>query len=207
MVKGSTAIAVVFVMLGATAVGMFTSTDEKPVLEAKEGWGTVSYEVPTDGSTPESHSGLENIGYMARRLKEQPEWYSEMQGVVNTVIRQDVSTFKQYSDGVLISTDISKSSMINTAKQLCYVGDSVLWREAAKDASEWNGIDTEWKSGDPTKISVDSFKTNYGLPATEFSVYILNEDTVTSWDEVKVNGDGTYTQDFVLNHETDKAPF
>ncbi len=207
MVKGSTAIAVVFVMLGATAVGMFTSTDEKPVLEAKEGWGTVSYEVPTDGSTPESHSGLENIGYMARRLKEQPEWYSEMQGVVNTVIRQDVFTFKQYSDGVLISTDISKSSMINTAKQLCYVGDSVLWREAAKDASEWNGIDTEWKSGDPTKISVDSFKTNYGLPATEFSVYILNEDTVTSWGEVKVNGDGTYTQDFVLNHETDKAPF
>ena len=95
MVKGSTAIAVVFVMLGATAVGMFTSTDEKPVLEAKEGWGTVSYEVPTDGSTPESHSGLENIGYMARRLKEQPEGYSEMQGVVTTVIRQDVSTFKQ----------------------------------------------------------------------------------------------------------------
>lgn len=207
MVKGSTAIAVVFVMLGATAVGMFTSTDEKPVLEEKEGWGTVSYEIPTDGSTPLSHSGLENIGYMARRLKEQPAWYSEMHGNVNTVIQQQVSTYKQYSDGVLISTDISNSSMINTAKQLCFVGDSVLWREAATGASEWDGVNTEWKTDEPTKVSVEDFKVNYGLPGTEFSVYILNEDTVTSWGEVIDNGDGTYSQSFVLNHETDKAPF
>ena len=168
---------------------------------------TVCYELPTDGSTPDQHTGIENIGYMVYRLQNQPSYYSEMHGKVSTMIEQTVETYKQYNDGVMIAADISVSSMVKTAQQTCFVGDYVLWRGPATGAAEWNGLDTEWVTKDPTKITLEDYKANYGLPGTDFSVYILNADTVLSASDVTVNGDGTYSQTFELNPETDAAPY
>ena len=168
---------------------------------------TVCYELPTDGSTPDQHTGIENIGYMVYRLQNQPSYYSEMHGSVSTMIEQTVETYKQYNDGVMIASDISISSMVKTAQQTCFVGDYVLWRGAATGAADWDGLNTKWETNDPTKITVEDYKANYGLPGTDFSVYILNEDTVLSASDVTVNADGTFTQTFELNPETDAAPY
>ncbi len=199
-----TLIVIMSVML-IVAPAMFFHKDD-PGRQTIEGFGTVSYDIPTDGSLPTEHTGIENIGYMARRLAEQPSWYSEMHGIVDTMVEQRVDTYKQYSDEVLISTDISVSSLIKTAKQLCFVGDHVLWRTAA-DASKTDGVNTVWNSGEPTKVTRDYFKNHYGLPGTEFSVYILNEETVLGAESVVDNGDGTYSQTFHLDPATDKAPY
>lgn len=172
-----------------------------------EGFATVSYELPNDGSTPDMHSALENIGYMNTRLMGQPNYYAEMHGLVDTMIKQEVSTYKQYDDSVLIQTDITTSSMVNSARQFCYVGDRVIWRDAAGGPSTYNGIDTEWKSGEPYgNMMISDYKAKNGLPGTSFSVYVINEETLLDADPVVVNGDGTYTQTFYLDPATDKAP-
>ena len=172
-----------------------------------DGFATVLYELPTDGSTPDMHSALENIGYMNARFRAQDVWYSEMDGSVDTMLSQKVNTWKQYSDGVLIQTDITTSSLINSAKQFCWVGDRVIWREAAGGPSTYDGVNTAWKDGAPFgNMSVEDYKKSRGLPGTEFSVYIINEETLQGASEVTDNGDGTYTQTYYLDPATDKAP-
>ncbi len=188
------------------SMGVLIGCGDDPQLEALEN-GTVCYALPTDGSTPKDHTAVENLGYMAYRLKNQTSYYSEMHGVVDTMVNQTVDTYKQYDDGVLITSEISVSSLVKTAKQMCFVGDHVLWREAATGASEWDGMNTSWSTEEPTHITSSDFIANYGLPATEFSVYVLNEETVLRADEVVDNGDGTYTQTYYLNPEGDKAPY
>ena len=195
-------------VVGASA-GFLIACGQKtppPLGEMPSGTDT-EYVVPTDGSTPLDHTAVENLGYMAARLKGQPSYYAEMHGLVDTMVNQDVESYKQYSDGVLILTEISQSSLVKTAKEFCYVGNDVLWREAAGSTDTWNGIDTAWKTEDPVYVSVEDFKATYGLPATEFSPYILTEDTVESAEEVVDNGDGTYTQTYHLNPAGDKAPY
>ena len=172
-----------------------------------DGFATVLYALPEDGSTPDMHSALENIGYMNARFRAQPVWYSEMDGSVDTMLSQKVNTWKQYSDGVLIQTDITTSSLINSAKQFCWVGDRVIWREAAGGPSTYNGIDTAWREGEPYgNMSVADYKATRGLPGTEFSVYVINEETLLDASAVTDNGDGTYSQTYYLDPATDKAP-
>lgn len=180
-----------------------------------EGFVTVSYRVPDDGSTPDMHNALENIGYMNYRLRTQDNYYSEMHGSVSATVKmlveitveQQVSTYKQYSDNVLILTDITTSSMVQGAHQFCYVGDRVIWREAAGGASSYDGLNTQWKDGDPFgNMTVGDFKAKNGLPGTDFAVYVINEETLLSADPVVSNGDGTYSQTYYLDPALDKAP-
>ena len=191
---------------GVFAVNALYFDKAKPNV-VDEGFVTVSYALPTDGSTPDMHSALENIGYMNARFRAQPTYYSEMAGVVDTMLTQQVNTWKQYDDGILVQTDITRSSMVNSARQFCYIGDRVIWRDAAGGASTYNGLETEWKTGAPAgNMTVEDFKATRGLPGTEFSVYVINEETLLSADPVVVNEDGTYTQTYYLDPATDKAP-
>lgn len=207
LVKGLAGVAACAVLVGgAFAVNALFFNKAAPNT-VEEGFVTVAYELPTDGSTPDMHSALENIGYMNSRLRAQSNYYSEMSGTVDTMLTQQVNTWKQYEDGVLIQTDITRSSMVNSARQFCYVGDRVIWREAAGGPSTYNGLDTEWKTGDPAgNMTIDDFKASRGLPGTEFSVYVINEETLLGAEEVVSNGDGTYSQTYYLDPATDKAP-
>ena len=205
--KGLAAASAVAIVVGGTfGINALFFNKAAPNTVA-EGFDTICLELPTDGSTPDLHSALENIGYMNARFQAQDVWYSEMQGSVNTMLSQQVNTWKQYSDGVLIQTDITTSSLINSAKQFCWVGDRVIWREAAGGPSTYDGIDTAWKDGAPYgNMSVEDYKVSRGLPGTAFSVYVINEETLLDASEVTANGDGTYTQTYHLDPATDKAP-
>ena len=175
-----------------------------------EGFVTVSAPVPEDGSTPDMHTALENIAYMNAAFKAQESWYSEMHGTTDaSIMKQSVSTFKQYSDGVLIVADITSSAMVKAARQFCYTGDEVMWRLGSTyDASSFEEmLSCEWKSGEPyAHMYLKDFIAENGLPATEFSVYIINEETLLSADEVVKNQDGTYSQTYYLDPAGDKAP-
>ena len=114
--KGLAAASAVAIVVGGTfGINALFFNKAAPNTVA-EGFDTICLELPTDGSTPDLHSALENIGYMNARFQAQDVWYSEMQGSVNTMLSQQVNTWKQYSDGVLIQTDITTSSLINSAK-------------------------------------------------------------------------------------------
>ena len=175
-----------------------------------EGFVTVSAPVPEDGSTPDMHTALENIAYMNAAFKAQESWYSEMHGTTDaSIMEQSVSTFKQYSDGVLIVADITSSAMVKAARQFCYTGDEVMWRLGSTyDASSFEEmLSCEWKSGEPyAHMYLKDFIAENGLPATEFSVYIINEETLLTADEVVKNEDGTYSQTYYLDPAGDKAP-
>ena len=56
-------------------------------------------------------------------------------------------------------------------------------------------------------VTTTDFKNRYGMPATEFSVYILNEDTIEESGDVVNNGDGTYSQTFRLSTDGEKAVY
>ncbi len=226
---GAVASALVLATVAVFAVGMFNKNI--PSLEVDDDFVTVSYVIPNDGSTPadfsDKDSALENIGRINWRFKQQTNWYSEMHGTtsatVGITVNQSVNTYKQYSDGVLIMADITMSSMVNEARQFCYVGDDVLWRTPAGSKNSWatdydSLVAMEWKTGDPyAHLSVHDFQYGYvqengetvsskGLPGTELSVYVINEATLMDASDVTDNGDGTFTQTYYLNPEGELAP-
>ena len=189
------------------ALGSFGNVDPNLV---DDGFVTVAYPLPDDASTPLDHTALENIGYMNTRFKGQKNWYSEMHGTTNAAgVNQSVNTFKQYANSALIMADITSSSLVNAARQFCYYGDEVMWRNGTSytgsSFDEMNAI--VWKTGEPyAHMNVSDFKARNGLPGTELFVYVINETTLVSATEVVDNGNGTYTQSYVLDPATDKAP-
>lgn len=199
-----TALLVLFtVCLTAGSAGCFLIVKKSAALD--EGYKTVSYDLPQDGSTPDQYSAIENVGFMAKRLAGQEYWYSEMHSTVSTIMNQEVATYKQFYDGVLVYCDISTSALVNTAKQFCVAGGRVVWRSASGNKKTWDGLNTEWSDGEPEgNLSIDDYILQRGLPGTEFSVYVLNENTVLAEgtsERAQKNPDGTYS--ITLNLCTD----
>lgn len=195
----------VAVILGVGVFAVATFGGEANRNEVDAGFVTVSKELPTDGSKPTDHGALDNIAYMNYVFHRQTNWYSETHGTtVAAGISQSVNTWKQYDDEILVMADITYSSLVNQARQICYVGDEVLWREAAN--KNYDGLNTEWSTKLKGHLKLDEFVKQNGLPGTEFCVYIINEDTLLSADDVVDHGDGTYSQTYYLNPARDKAP-
>lgn len=206
--------AVMITALSIFGYGFFM--DRTPVADGE--YYTVDYELPTDGSSPQSHTGVENIGYMNHALHLNGYWSSVMQSDIAITAAgidmiQKVETFKKYYDGALISTDITTTPdpkaivKVNSARQYCAVDNPavVMWRDSAGGPETYNGMDTEWKTGLPEGMAKKDYRKQRGCTQDEFAVYIINEDTVLSYSEVTDNGDGTYSQTFSLNPETEPA--
>lgn len=204
---------VALLLAGISAFGSVACSREKQETLSDDpivGEETLHQALPTDGSLPTEHTGTENLAYMSYRLKDCRAYSVELQGVVSAaIVKQTVESYKHYKDGVMIMADISKSPMVKTATQFCFVGEAVLRRSAkSSDASDWNGAATEWSADEPEKLSAESYKTRYGLPGTEFSVYVLNEETVLSCSEVSYSEtEGTYVQTFELSPAEDGAVY
>jgi hypothetical protein len=188
-----------FALSGCFAVNM--AEEQPPSLnEETTSIYTEQSAPPTDGSSPAAYSGLENVAFMAYRLANGQYYSSEATSEVKTSIgfityTQQVETYKDYYDGVMVVSDVSKSTLVNNALQSCFIGDRVLWRSpASSKPKDWNGRATEWDQDTPTNCSLDEYMQLYGLPSTEFSVYTLNAQTLSKWSSVTDNGDGTYSQ-------------
>lgn len=195
--------AIFLLLLGAFAIGSALLSSVVPNV-VPDDFVTVSYKLPDDGSKPTDHSALENIGYMNYRFKNQPSWYMEMHGTTATPVGpQSVNTFKQYSDGVLIMSDVTSSSIMKAGRQFCYVGDEVMWREIPKSGSfKADSYDdlTKLTFNDELEahMTISAFKAKNGLPGTELTVYIINEETLDHADEVEIVSSADWDEkDFV----------
>ena len=181
--------AIFVLLLGVFSIAM-AFWKEVPNFEVPEGFETVSYEPPTDGSTPLDYDALKNVGFMNYRFRQHDNWYCEMHGITNTLVSQSVNTFKQYSNGVLIMADVTSSSMVKAGRQFCYVGDEVMWREVATKSECTKAGSLEemetivWNSELKNHMTISAFKTVNGLPGTEMLVYVINEDTIDHADPV-----------------------
>ncbi len=158
--------------------------------------------------TPEAnYTGIDIFARLNWKFSQQEHWYGEMHGVVDTVIQQKIETYKQYNEGVLISADLTSSSIVSAASQFCYMKDldRVIWRKPAGGSSTYDGLNTVWKDEVYRDMEIggaDGFKAKNGLPAYELSVYVIEENTVQSCSDVVALDNGMYTIRYDLKPET-----
>ncbi|MBP5611109.1 MAG: hypothetical protein J6X72_07240, partial [Clostridia bacterium] len=117
----------------------------------------------------------------------------ETSGSTRTVTyTQDVKTYKDYSRGVLVQIDITKSGSsfidVNSAWQTCFNGNNILMRGPSGAKKTWNGRQTAWKTGAPSSYTWANYRPTYGLSGYELTNYLLNESTLTKWSEVTKSG-------------------
>ena len=194
--KFAIALSCVFVsVLGYVSMGFIIKSPVEELPEAD--YATVCLKAPESGVATD-YTIVENVGFMNYVLQNQPYWSSEMHSTVYTVMQQQVHTYKQYYNNVLISADIAEG-VSSEATQYCVANGVVLWRGA--ENKNFNGINTQWQTKQPQGLSVQQFKQKRGFPPSEFSVYVLNEYTIKNANDYTAvdNGNGTYTITLDLN--------
>lgn len=176
----------------------------------KEGFTTRKV-APTDGSLPSDHSGIDNIAYMAYVLDNQPFYHAYAKNSTKSAgVEQITQTWKDYksaavngtANNVMVCTDLSYSTLAKSSTQSCFVGDNIAYvRSGAKPKKNSTPSDIEWNGSQPDYYTLETYLKKYGEFSTELTVYVLNDETVASWDEVVDNGNGTYSQKFCLNND------
>lgn len=184
----------------------------------KEGY-TVRKIAPADGSTPADHSGIDNIAFMAYVLDNQPFYHAKAENSTKaTGYEQVTKTWKDYqsakvngtANNVMVCSDLSYSSLVKASTQSCFVYDgyayfagngSAYMRSGNRPSKNSVPADIKWSGDQPDYYSAESYDKKYGSFSTELSVYVINENTLESAEEVIDNGDGTYSQKFVLNND------
>ena len=171
---------------------------------------SVRKELPSGGTYSELKSdGLDTLGYLAYVLDQQEFYHSESStSSVAMIATQTTQSFKDYKDGIMLSSDFTYG-FVSAGTQSCFVpggnengeGAGVYMRTSNGSVnSSSTGTNTNWND-DVRYYPEEEYLYTYGQYSTEMTVYILNDETVTSWDEVRDNGDGTYSQKFYLDAE------
>lgn len=171
---------------------------------------SISRTPPEDGSTPEDYEGLDNIAYIIGRLAGREVFHTE--GVSNVTASvmfikagQTVYSSKDYKNGILLTTAVSISGNAfapSKAIQRFFGDGKAVVREAASPVSEWKGSDVEWKTGEPSEIlDTAQYEERYGLWASEFSDYVINENTVLEITPLEKTEGGLYTFTATLDNE------
>lgn len=197
------------------AAGLFfgiasCSSGKRAAPDLKEGF-TVRKAAPTDGSLPTDHSGLDNIGYMAYVLDNQPFYHAYARNSTkSTGYEQITQTWKDYkssavngtANNVMVCSDLSYSSLVKSSSQACFVGDKNAYMRSGNKPNK-NSVpsDIAWDTDQPSYFTDETYLKKYGEFSTELSVYVINADTVSGFDEVTDNGDGTYSQKFYLKSD------
>ncbi len=174
---------------------------------------SISLTPPQDGSTPESHTALENIGYMVGRLSAREYYHTESESTAKASIMgvtQSVVGSKDYKDGILIVSTVSTSNSSfapSKALQRFYGEDKVVIRTAASgDKDDWDGLNTKWSTAAPAEIlGKNEHTSKYGLWATEFSDYVVTEKTLLSADAQAVREGDEYVLTVSLSVRADAA--
>lgn len=171
---------------------------------------TVRKALPKEGTLPTDVDALDNIGFMATVMDNQPYYHSYARNSTKssgyTQITQswkDYKSAKVSGEGhsVMVATDLSFSGLIKSATQSCFIGsEKALIRSGGKPSSTGTTpLDIAWPTGEPTVYDKNGYKYVYGEFSTEISVYIINKDTFEKADDVEVVGDGIYKQKYYLN--------
>ena len=187
-----------------------TALSGDKVIDAPDNTVSVRKELPSGATYTQLHSdGLDTLGYLAYVLDRQ-EYYHSVANTVSTALiaTQYTNSFKDYKDGIMLSSDFTYG-FTGAGTQSCFVPDGNANGEGAgvymrTSSGSVNGSATgtsaNWND-DVVYYDKEGYLYKYGQYSTEMTVYILNEETVLSWDDVVENGDGTYSQTFYLDAE------
>jgi len=153
---------------------------------------------PPSSGAPSEYGGLENIGYIAGKLRLQPYYHSEMNGSVDAMVTQEVHGYKDYKDGIYIASSISiaHSSLAPSKALQKFFGDgkAVIRTAASDDEDDWNGAKTKWSTGEPNEILTRAqYEEKYGMWGNELTDYIINSETLLSCSTPQKGADGIYT--------------
>lgn len=204
--KKIAAVVIAAIGLSTAAAGIAGCSAKKTVSDAPTNVDITKAPAPTDGSLPTAHTGLENLSYIAYVFDAQEQYHSYSYTVTEASIATQVTRgWRDYKDGVLISSDVTYSSMVKSGTQVCYVYNEeteeyeAYMRESATPSSDTTNLSADWSSDAPVYYTKQAYMYTYGLFQTELTNFIINEETVTESGEVQDNGNGTYTQSFVLD--------
>ena len=191
-------------------VPLMEGEKEPPVVDSavneKNDPGDMTYEQ----HAASGDDGYRTLTYLAYVLSEQPYYHSESVtvSVAPFNMTQYTKSFKDYSDGIMISSDLTYG-IKNAGTQAAFVPDG---NEEGRGAGVYMRTSSGSVNADSTGTSVswnddvvyydrESYLYAYGEYSTEMTVYLLTEETITSWDPATDNDDGTYTQTFYLDAE------
>ncbi|MDE5766374.1 MAG: hypothetical protein K2I17_04330, partial [Clostridia bacterium] len=77
---------------------------------------------PDDGSLPTAHTCAENLAYVVSVFDSQEQYHSYSYGVTSaSIATQTTRNFRDYKNGVLLTTDLTYSSMVKSGTQTCTV--------------------------------------------------------------------------------------
>lgn len=191
-------LAIVFVL--AIGAMVLCGCSDQPQQGYRPESPSVSKTPPKDGS-PEDYDALDNIAFVIGKLNSRKYYHSENYNTANATslgiinVKQTIVGSKDYKDGLLISSTVSTSSSSlapSKALQKFYGEKKVVVRTAASNKpADWNGLKTKWAEGEPSEILDETqYEAKYGLWASEFSDYVINENTLLTKDAKPVkNGD------------------
>ncbi len=160
---------------------------------------------PADGSLPTAHTCAENLAYINYVFDRQTQYHTYSYGVTSaSIATQTTRNFRDYKDGILLNTDLTYSSMVRSGTQTCSMYNEngeyeVYFRTSGAPEADTLPAQASWSTEAPTFFNEHSYHYTYGLLPNELFNYIVNEQNIIESEQIKVNGDGTYTQNFTLD--------
>ena len=175
---------------------------------------SVILEPPQSGS-PLDYSALENVGFIAGKLAMRDCYHVESESNVTAKVKviftieakQTVTGSKDYQNGILVTNAISKSENAfapSKAVQRYFGDDAVYVRAPASDKKEDWSLDMQWSDAAPEVLNDENYTAAYGLRASEFSDFVINEETAPDAGTVQEQ-DGVYTLTLPLDPATAPA--
>ncbi|MDE6598030.1 MAG: hypothetical protein K2K60_05280 [Clostridia bacterium] len=193
------------------AGGVSACKNKSNPMMAPENATTVRMVTPNDGSLPTAHTALENVGYMAYTLDNQAYYNAYANNSSKAMgYEQITQTWKVYKsapltgigESVLVSSDISYSSLVKSALQTCSIGNREAYtRGGGKPGKNSTPTTVGWSGDAPAYYDKDAYFHKYGEFSTELCVYVINEYTIADSSEVTVKEDGTFEQTYYLNEQ------
>lgn len=196
------------------AMSMFFGCKAKTQETFKPESPSVSVAPPTDGSVANDYTWYENLSFIMGKFananyystKTTTDVKANSLGVIN--VSQYVLGSKDYKDGILITSTISKcSTSLAPSKAIQrYYGDKFVLSRTAKssDPDSWDGYNTQWTDSAPyERVNFDEYQEIYGLWATEFTDFIINENTILNGSQQVVDGNYVITLDLCVSGEND----
>ncbi|MDE7084169.1 MAG: hypothetical protein K2O81_02885, partial [Clostridia bacterium] len=160
---------------------------------------------PDDGSLPTAHTCAENLAYINYVFDRQTQYHTYSYGVTNaSIATQTTRNFRDYKDGILLNTDLTYSSMVRSGTQTCSMYNEqgeyeVYFRTSEAPEADTLPAQAAWSNDSPKFFNERSYHYTYGLLPNELFNYIVNEQNIIESEQIKVNADGTYTQNFTLD--------
>lgn len=205
LIKKLSAVMLSALGLSTLSFGVAGCMPKSTVVEKPENIEITKLAPPDDGSLPTAHTCAENLAYINYVFDRQPQYHSYSYGVTSaSIATQTTRTFRDFKDGVLLTTDLTYSSMVKSGTQTCTVVNSegeseVYFRVCGAPEADTLPSQADWSEDAPVIFNENSYNYTYGLLPTELFNYIINESTVIDSEQVKANPDGTYTQSFTLD--------